>query len=498
MERILNRRGFLKGLGVAAAAMPAVMQGMTAAARADRPNIVYIMLDELGYFELSCMGNKYLRTPNIDRMASEGMRFTQALAGGPVCAPTRSVFMTGQHLGHTTVRANGGGMPLRDDDVTMAEMLKKAGYVTGGFGKWGLGDRGTTGVPEKQGFDVFFGYYHQVHAHCYYPNYLLRNSKKVFLEGNTGDYYKGKTFSHYLIFDEAMKFIRENKDRPFFCFCPWTPPHGQWGFPEDDPSWAMYRDKQWDAGHQRSPNDAQKYAAMVNMVDRQVGEILELLKELSLDENTIVFVSGDNGGQTYFKNETHPNGFFEPNGGVFRGGKGNLYEGGLRIPMVARWPGRIQPGVVSDHMWYFADVMPTVAELTRAELPDNIDGISIVPTLLGEKVCGRKQEQHEYLYWEFMGSRAVRMGKWKAVAPGKVRMSKKELSRSGTEIQWRWTKNPFELYDLSTDIGELTDVAAQHPDVLAKMLDYADRSHTPNIVGQVLDPDMGFQGHAAK
>jgi arylsulfatase A len=235
----MKRRDFFKvaGLGAAALAMPRCAHTQARPAADKKPNIIYIMLDELGYFELSCMGNKYLKTPNIDRMAVEGVRFTQALAGAPVCAPTRSVLMTGQHTGHTTVRTNPGGVPLRAEDVTVAEVLKQAGYATGGFGKWGCGDRGTTGVPERHGFDIFFGYYHQVHAHSYFPNYLIRSGEKVPLEGNTGDFYKGKQFSQYLIFEESMKFIRENQNKPFFCYCAWTPPHGRWGIPEDDPAW---------------------------------------------------------------------------------------------------------------------------------------------------------------------------------------------------------------------------------------------------------------------
>lgn len=473
----LTRREFLVLAGGAFFALPSV------AVAKRRPNIVFIMMDELGYFELSCMGNEHLKTPHIDKMAAEGMRFTQALAGGPVCAPTRSVLMTDRHSGHTTVRANGGGLALREDDVTIAEMLKKAGYATGGFGKWGLGDRGTTGVPEKHGFDVFFGYYHQVHAHSYYPNYLLRNSRKVPLAGNTGDFHKGETFSHYLIYEETVKFIRENKDRPFFCYCPWTPPHGQWGIAEDDPSWKMYKDKKWDAKNQKGEHDAQVYAAMVNMIDRQIGEIFELLKELGIDDNTIVFVCGDNGGQAYFKNEAHPHGFFEPNGGVYRGGKGDLYEGGLRIPMIVRWPGKIVPGTVSDHLWYFPDVMPTLADIATAETPVNTDGISILPTLIGEKACGCEQMKHEYLYWEFKEGQAVRMGTWKAVKPSRRPKGKDA---------------PFELYDLSADIGELNNLADTYPDILAKLVKCAEQAHTPNIPGTVLDPDLGFKGHDKK
>ncbi len=488
----MRRRTFLKCLGSAgsAAAMPWLSRYAGAAedrmpfdrAQGKKPNIIYIMLDEWGYYEMSLMGHPILRTPNIDRMASEGVRFTQALAGGCVCAPTRSTLMTGQHTGHTTVRSNGGRVPLRADDVTVAEVLKKAGYATGGFGKWGLGDRGTTGVPEKHGFDVFFGYYHQVHAHTYYPNYLLRNSEKVPLKGNTGDYHKGETFSHELIYRESIGFIRRNKDRPFFAYLPWTPPHGLWGIPADEPAWQKYKDRKWDATNQRGTHDAQIYAAMIEMVDRQIGEILSLLKELKIDERTIVFVCGDNGGQPYFRNARHPHGFFAPNldprtGRRFRGGKGNFYEGGLRIPMIVRWPGRIKAPAVSDHLWYFPDVMPTLAELAGVEPPASIDGISIVPTLLGERAAGRKQRQHEYLYWEDGRSKAVRMGHWKAIRP-------------------RGSK-AFELYDLRTDIEEKQDVAQRHPKVVERLAAFAAEAHKPVRPGKVLDPDLGFKGHRA-
>ena len=337
-------------------------------------------------------------------------------------------------------------------------------------------------MPEKQGFDIFFGYYHQVHAHTYYPRYLLRNSEKVYLEGNTGDYHTGEVFSHGLIHAGGLKFIRENKDRPFFAYLPWTPPHGLWGMPEDDPAWQKYKDKTWDAKNQRGTHDAQMYAAMIEMADRQIGEIMALLRELEIDENTIVFLCGDNGGQPYFSNDRHPHGFLAPNlnpktGERFRGGKGNFYEGGLRIPFIVRWPGRIKAGAVSDHLGYFPDVMPTLAELAGAEPSPDTDGISFVPTLLGEKAAGRKQKQHEYLYWEDPKSTAVRMGNWKAMRPKK--------------------KTSFELYDLSKDIEELNDVAAQHPDILETMKRYAQEAHAPVRNGEILDASLGFKGHHA-
>ena len=445
----------------------------------DRPSIVYIMLDEWGYYEWSAMGHPILDTPNIDQFSSEGMRFTQFLAGANVCGPTRSTLMTGQHLGHTPVRDNKGWTPLPAGEPTVASMLKDAGYATGGFGKWGLGAAGTTGVPEEHGFDVFFGYYDQRHAHTYFPSYLLRNSKRIALKGNTDHYHEGETFSHTLIFEESMKFIRDNgaAGKPFFAYLPWTPPHGQWGIPEGDPAWLKYKDKPWDAPNQRGGHDPHVYAAMVEMVDRQLGEMMALLKELGIDENTIVFLCGDNGGAEYFANDSYPHGFFAPNlnpvtGERFRGGKGDFYEGGLRVPFLVRWPEKIKPGVVSGHLGYFPDVMPTLAELTGATARSNSDGISIVPTLLGENAVGRKQDQHEFLYWERGNYIAVRMGDWKAVRPPR--------------------SERMELYNLKTDPQELSDIADRHPDILKRMQAHAERASTPARAGQILDPDAPF------
>jgi len=475
----MERRDFLKltvGVG-ASLSLPSVVSA--AGAKRKKPNIVLIVLDELGYYELSCMGHPLLETPNIDRLAKEGMRFTQMLAGAPVCAPTRCCLMTSKHLGHASVRRNPGQEALRSDDVTVADVLRKAGYATGGFGKWGCGGRGTTGVPEKHGFDVFFGYYDQVHAHTYFPAYLIKNSQEVPLKGNTGALYEGETFSHQLIFEETMKFIRDTKDEPFFCYCPWTPPHGVWGLPEDDPSWQRYKDKQWDAGYSIKDDEAQRYAAMVHMIDRQIGSIVELLKELKVDDNTIVIVSGDNGGHLYFKNETHPHGFFAPNvdpatGRVFKGQKGLLYEGGLRIPFIARWPGKVKAGALSEHLGYFPDMMPTLAELAGVTCPADIDGISIVPTLLGQRAAGRPQKNHKYLYWEFNGQTAVRCGNWKAYKPRRA--------------EW-------ELYDLSKDIEEKKDVAKQHPAKLEELIGYAEEAHEPHVPGDVLDMALCMKDH---
>jgi arylsulfatase A-like enzyme len=422
------------------------------------------MADELAYYELSHMGNPHIKTPRIDRMAAEGLRFTQALAGAPVCAPLRCALMTGKHMGHASVRANDGGTPLRAGEATIASILKPLGYATGGFGKWGAGGRGSTGVPEKHGFDVFFGYYDQVHAHSFYPPYLIRNSEEVVLPGNKGGR-SGQTYSHYEIMSEGLKFIRENKDRPFFCYLPITPPHGMYDIPKTDPAMALYEDRDW-------PKDVKNYAGMVSMIDRQVGQVIDLLQELDLEQNTIVFFTGDNGGEDRFRSKDQPRGFFGPNvnpktGVGFRGGKRHLYEGGLRIPFLVRWPGRIKPGRVSDHLCYQPDILPTLAELTGAKAPADIDGLSILPELLGPDVVGRPQEKHEMLYWEFRQQTAVRMDMWKAIQPKK-------------NAAW-------ELYDLSSDISEAHDVAAKHPEILKKMQVYAKRAHTPVKAGTYSD-----------
>jgi arylsulfatase A-like enzyme len=432
--------------------------GETVAATNERPNVIYIMSDELGYYEPGFMGGQNIRTPNLDRMAAEGIRFNNLFAGSSVCAPTRCCFLTGKHSGHTSVRSNGGGTPLRADEVTIASMLKPLGYATGGFGKWGCGGRDSTGVPEKHGFDLFLGYYDQVHAHTYYPPYLIRNSEEMLLEGNNGGS-TGRTYSHYVIHDAAMEFIRENgaANKPFFAYLPYTPPHGNFDIPDDDPAWARYKDQPW-------PEAASRYAAMVTMVDRQVGEILALLKELDIDGNTLVFFSGDNGGADYFASAEHPRGVHSANkhpqtGVEYRGKKGNLYEGGLRVPFIARWPGKIAPGRVSDHLGYFPDVLPTIAEVTAATAPADVDSISLVPELIGEKVAGRKQEQHECLYWEISGWTAIRQGNWRAVKPPRA--------------------DAWELYDLATDPSESRDLAAEQPQVLAKLTALAEQAHEP-------------------
>jgi arylsulfatase A-like enzyme len=454
---------------VAAVAMAAAALALPSRVSARPPNVVYFIIDELGYYELSCMGHPEHRTPYADELAKQGVMFTQCLAGGPVCAPTRCSLLTGKHAGHMTIRANGGFDPLRPEEQTIGSMLKTAGYAVGGFGKWGNGARGTTGVPEKHGFDVFFGYYDQVHAHTYFPKYLIRNSEEVVLPGNDGNPTQGQTYSQYRIFEEGKKFIRENKDRPFFAYMCWTPPHGLWGMPKDDPSWKLYADKPYPPGG-NTKDDVKIYAAMVNLVDREMGEVRAMLKELGIDKDTIVVFTGDNGGLDYFRDKDHPEGFFSPNvdpktGRKFRGFKASLYEGGLRVPYIVYWPGKIEGGRVSDHLCYFVDVMPTLAELCGAECPKEADGVSFAPELLGQH---DKQKQHDYLYWEHRNQAAVRIGDWKGVRTGE-----------------KW-----ELFNLKDDVSEEKDLAGQHPDIVAKMKAIAAEAHTPVRLGEVLDRDL--------
>jgi len=430
----MNRREFLRLLGVSAAAA-----GLARTARsqpapgpgARKPNIIFVMLDDAGIGDFGCYGSKAVRTPVMDRMAAEGMRFTQAYTGSPICGPCRCILMTGMHAGHATRRNNRAGdnppsegkdkglVPLRAEDYTVASLLKSAGYVTGGFGKWGLGNPGTTGAAEKKGFDVFFGYYDQVHAHDYYTDHLVRNGENV--------PQPAKSYSHNAIAAEAMKFIRDNKDKPFFLYLPYTLPHGNYVIPSDEP----YTNEPW-------PQQVKNYAAMITLADRDVGRMLDLLKELKLDNDTIVFYTSDNGPNPPFIKALNSN-------AGLRGAKGNLYEAGIRMPMVVRWPGQVPAGAVSDFAWTFADFLPTAAAVAGAQPPQGIDGVNILPTLLG------KHQPPHTLYWEFPQpfQQAVRIGDFKGIRFG--------------------TADPLVLYDLAKDPKETTDVSAAHPDVVKKM-----------------------------
>lgn len=438
----MNRRSFMKtALMAGAVAIPGSksVAGASAALAGSRPNIVFIMADDLGYGDLGCYGQKRIETPNIDRLAAEGLRFTQTYAGGSVCTPSRSVLMTGLHNGHTPARDN---VPhyhtyLEEDDVTLAEILKKAGYRCGGFGKWSLGDAGTAGRATNQGFDTWFGYLNQDHAHYYYTEYLDDDEGRLDLTGN------GRSRAHYshdLIVERALNFIKENTGNPFFLYGAFTLPHFSAESEDPDglavPSTDPYTDKDWS-------EKAKKYAAMIHRLDRDVGRIVSLIEELGLADNTLIIFTSDNGGH-----EGTPE--FINTSGPLRGFKRDLNEGGIRVPLIARWPGNIPAGFVSDEVIAFWDMLPTFAALAGMEAPPDVDGISIIDALAGKRI----ENPHEYLYWDYGHCRerydqAVRMGDWKGIRLGR-----------GSQI---------ELYNLKTDIGEKNNVAESHPDIVKRM-----------------------------
>jgi arylsulfatase A-like enzyme len=454
----MNRRQFFVTASAASLARIAPAQSRP-------PNIVWIMADDLGYGDVGCYGQKYIRTPNIDRLSTQGMQFSDAYAGCTVCAPSRSVLMTGLHAGHTSVRSNPGGVPILASDYTVAQMLKSAGYATGGFGKWGLGDVGTEGVPSKHGFDEFFGYYHQVHAHYYYPQYLIDNEKKVPLAGN--DNGKRTTYSHDVIANRALDFIRKNASRPFYAYMPFTVPHLELLVPDDSMNEYLGKlpeGKPWITPQKHyadQPHVRATYAGMVSRLDRDVGRVMSLLKELKLEDNTFFVFCSDNGVSANMQAD----GFFKGEG-PFRGAKGSMYEGGLRVPMIARWPGHIKAGSRSDFPWYFADWFATAAALSGGKLPSGLDGLSVLPTLTGKG----SQQPHDFLYWELpryiaktgdfvkeLPPQAARMGDWKAVRPK--------------------PEGPVELYNLKTDIGETTNLAADNPKILERLEKYLETAH---------------------
>lgn len=434
-----------------------------------KPNIIYILADDLGYGDLSCYGQTKFSTPHIDRLAANGLKFTQHYSGSTVCAPSRSSLMTGLHTGHTFVRGNKGmtdtegnriegQYPIPDDLVTLPERLRDAGYITGAFGKWGLGGPGTEGDPINQGLDRFYGYNCQSLAHNYYPYHLWDDQEKVMLTGNEGK--QKNQYAPDLIHEQTLRFIEENQDTSFFLYIPSVIPHaelitpdsimnkfrGQYG--EEEP-WEGYDDG---PRYRKGPYESQAephaaFAAMVYLLDKHVGEIMGKLEELGIAENTLVIFTSDNG--PHLEGGADPD-FFDSNGPL-KGYKRDLYEGGIRVPMIAHWPARIQPGE-TDHISAFWDVLPTLMEATSSPIPPDIDGLSFLPTLTGEG----EQPQHEYLYWEFherRGRQAVRMGKWKGVKYG----------------VFEDPETPLELYDLSQDIGETNNVADQHPDVVAEI-----------------------------
>ncbi|HKK63497.1 MAG TPA: arylsulfatase [Bacteroidales bacterium] len=448
------------------------------------PNIVYILADDLGIGDLGVYGQDVIKTPNLDKLASQGMRFTNHYSGSTVCAPSRSVLMTGEHSGHTPIRGNReikpeGQFPLEAEAFTVAEMLKEAGYTTGAFGKWGLGFPGSAGDPNNQGFDEFFGYNCQRYAHRYYPAYLWHNDKKVDLEGN--DWTQTETYAPDVIQEKVLEFIDANKDNAFFLFYPSTIPHAELLVPDDE-IFAQYKGKFEETPYlggntkerreqapygpnmkitRYAPQDQPKatYAAMVTRLDKQVGEVVEKLKEHGLLENTIIMFASDNG--------IHKEGGINPedfnSNGIYRGAKRDLYEGGIKSPMIASWQGKIEPGSATDHISAFWDIMPTFAEVAGITAPDNIDGISFLPTLLEKDT----QKQHDILYWEFHGrggKQAVRQGNWKAVRLNYLRPE----------------ETTVELYNLKDDPSESTDLADEHPEKVEELVSIMDKEHTEN------------------
>ncbi len=428
---------------------------------ANKPNIILIMADDLGYRELGCYGQAKIQTPNIDQLAKDGMIFSQFYAGSAVCAPSRYNLMTGRHGGHAYIRDNGeiknpakdrfgGQMPIPANSPCIAKTLKAAGYATGCFGKWGLGGQRTSGDPLKQGFDRFYGYNCQRNAHNLYPLYLEDDDKLHLLEGNTRGV-TGKQYAPQLIADQMLKFVRENKDQPFFLYYPTVIPHLPLQVTEEYLN--LYKGKWQEIPHKMGsyqPHDTPKacYAAMITFMDAQIGRLMNLLVELEIDDNTIVIFTSDN-GTTHLKPQVDYE-FFE-SVGKLRGLKGQLYEGGIRVPLVVRWPGKIKAGSKSELLCAHYDIAATLAEIAGTDFGEGSDGISLQPTFLGEK-----QEAHEFLIWDFAGyggQLAVRMGKWKGI--------------------WRGVKkNPdvaMELYDLDADIGETRDLAANHPEVVARL-----------------------------
>jgi len=461
----MQRRDFFKtaGLGIASMALPGCLNDTSKTVGENKhPNIIYILVDDLGYGDLGCYGQKRIKTPNLDKMADEGMRFTQHYAGSTVCAPSRCCLMTGYHTGHALVRGN-ALVPLRPEDVTVGKAMKQAGYTTGLVGKWGLGEADSTGIPNKQGFDYFYGYLNQRHAHNYYPKFLWKNEQKVNLRNEVKYPHSSRVkefggvstnkldYSHDFMTQEALAFVERNKQAPFFLYIAYTIPHanneaGKKGM--EVPDYGIYKDKDW-------PEPQKGHAAMITRMDGDVGKLFALIKKLGIDDNTLVMFSSDNGPHR----EGGNNPDFNNSRGPLRGIKRDLYEGGIRVPMIARWPGKVKPSSTNNHISAFWDVLPTCAELAGAKAPDEIDGISFAPTLLGNN---DRQKQHEILYWQFheRGSKqAVRMGDWKAVS---------------------FYQSHTELYNLKDDLGEKNNLAAKYPDIVKKAEQYMKASNTPS------------------
>lgn len=444
----------------------------------EKPNIIYILADDLGYGDLGCYGQTFIKTPNIDRLAREGILLTEHYAGCTVSAPSRSSLITGLHTGHTPIRGNKenypeGQYPQPRDTYTIGKMLQEGGYTTGCFGKWGLGYPGSEGAPENQGFDTFFGYNCQALAHNYYPYYLWNNRDTVWLKGNEGT--AMNDYAPDIIQHQALEFIRNNKNKPFFAFLTYVLPHAELISPQDS-ILEMYSGKFEETpyvgveadhpeyrkgGYGSSIQPRADFASMITRLDAYTGEIMVLLKELGLDKNTLVIFTSDNG--PHIEGGADP-AFFNSSGPL-RGTKRDLNEGGIRVPFIARYPTKIKPGTVSDHVSASWDTMVTLAELTGTRAAENTDGISFLPTLTGEG----EQKQHDFLYWEFHeqgGKMAVRKGRWKGI---KVNVGNPD-------------KSNIELYDLSNDLHEDNNIADQHPQIVAELNRIMGECHSPSQI----------------
>lgn len=476
VNKLISRREFLLAAGrstvqvTAAASLAQLAMQCSTASLPEKPNIIVIMADDLGFGDLGCYGQQHILTPNLDRLAAEGIRFTDFYAGGSVCTPSRRSIMTGKHTGNNDDRIDPHDM-LETIDTTVADVLKKAGYATCAIGKWGLSGPGThdengrkygfeefveilkqapieqfKAHPNDHGFDHFFGYLHIRHAHEYYPDFLWRNRERIYLDNTQ--------YSHDLCTQETLEFIRQNHQDPFFIYLPYTIPHGKYQVPSLDP----YENKPW-------PDDWKKYASMITRMDRDIGKMTALLDSLGIGENTILFFTSDNGGTRHMEQRTE---YFRTLGGL-RGSKSYLYEGGIRAPMIVRWKGHIDPGQVSNQVWAHWDVLPTAAELAGVKPPDDISGISMVPALFGNR-----QKQHDYLYWEIPFftwrdayrngfKQAARIGYWKGVRTDRDR--------------------PIELYNLETDEIEQWNIADKHPDIVAQFRHLFDETYYLNLDG---------------
>ncbi|MEZ4905373.1 MAG: arylsulfatase [Spirosomataceae bacterium] len=447
-----------------------------------RPNVILILADDLGYGDLGCFGQKQIATPNIDKLAKEGMIFTRHYAGAPVCAPSRCALMTGKHVGHTSVRGNQPkGQLIKENETTLPEVFKKAGYTTACIGKWGMGNAPEPNDPLLHGFDYHYGYVNMWHAHNFYPEFLYQNAKKIKLEGNVtgiippGDFPEGvglaKERAKYAPdeFDrEVGQFIDDHQKSPFFIYYAINTPHGNSEFKVggmEVPDHKRFDYKDW-------PEPEKGFAEMITKLDESVGKIVTRLKALGLDENTLILFTSDNGPH----NESGHSAYYFDSNGPFRGFKRDMYEGGIRMPFIARYPQKIKAGMISSHISAFWDFLPTVCDLIKVPQPTGIDGISFLPTLLGQK----KQATHNYLYWEFYeegGKQAVLQDNWKGI----------KLNTNDT------TKTTFELYDLSNDPAELQNIAHQYPDKVREMTTTMQKAHTPFALTSLFKPDSTAQ-----